>query len=681
MLVWHHKPEAQYDRGQSSWWPLDARLPQNVRSRKSMTYHLATRYTRRQSRDFSEIVGQINESAKLIAKLGMVFLLFEIYAAIVLGSTSHEQLLRGTGALLPVLNIALPISGIYLVVPLLFSFLHFYLLMQCFLLSRKLHRFALEHTKLGACAKESVEEIFYPFPLIYIILGIGKERLARYLIGLMVWLPFVLLPPTLLFLMQARFLPYHSREITNVHRVILMLDIGFLIWVCPKILSMSGRWLVWWRTGLNGRSWLKKIVVLAQRSLVFISATTVVGCSWVVVTLPGEWNLPFGDRLFFGENKPLLYRNLVVTGQTIVQEAPAPELLAEYERAGKDHVDAWLKYSKGIDLKNRDLRLADLNQSRLVNADLRGADLRGANLVSADFRHADLRGADLRGADLTLADLTVANLSDAKLAYAVFAQGSSHGYAAANLQGATLYGAYLDGAFLGHAKLQGADFGSTSMRCVDLGLANLQGANFRYSRLDGSSLFLAQLQGANMDHTSLYGTDLRKARFKGTSFKFTYLGNAHFEGSTFVLCEIRPNIGPERSVDWSKFRSKHESEISGLKLALRPANGIRLDLWCSADAEKMSQANPEKTEGVDQGKPMGSLVQGKVDQQKLISYLVELACSNRYVAMGLATRADPPGTGGDEWPLLARSLLSQHCEAIRSLPSEVRQNLERIAYR
>jgi len=55
-----------------------------------------------------------DESARHVHGLYVTFLLFVFYVAVIVFSTTDEQLLKETGARLPLLNVDLPLLGFYI---------------------------------------------------------------------------------------------------------------------------------------------------------------------------------------------------------------------------------------------------------------------------------------------------------------------------------------------------------------------------------------------------------------------------------------------------------------------------------------------------------------------------------------------------------------------------------------
>ena len=155
-----------------------------------------------------------NEASQLARKVYLSFLLFSVYIAILVGSTTDEQLLRGIGAKLPILNVELPIAGTYFVVPLIFFFLHLNLLILLYLLSQKLYTFGEHIEKLPQEQQDVEQKLLYPFPFIQMLVKKNRGRFDQLFFVIMVESTLIVFPIALLLWAQVRFLPYHSTPIT-----------------------------------------------------------------------------------------------------------------------------------------------------------------------------------------------------------------------------------------------------------------------------------------------------------------------------------------------------------------------------------------------------------------------------------------------------------------------------------
>jgi len=195
-----------------------------------------------------------NESSQLARKVYLFFLLFSVYIAILVGSTTDEQLFRGIGAKLPILNVELPIAGTYMVVPLIFLFFHLNLLILLYLLSQKLYTFSEHIEKLPQEQQDVEQKLLYPFPFTQTLVRKHRVWLDRALFALMVNSTLIVFPIALLLWAQVRFLPYHSTLITWIHRTAVLGDFLLLLLLWPKTRSPNGQWLNWLGGTSNHRS-------------------------------------------------------------------------------------------------------------------------------------------------------------------------------------------------------------------------------------------------------------------------------------------------------------------------------------------------------------------------------------------------------------------------------------------
>ncbi len=189
-----------------------------------------------------------DDAARLARKVYITFLLIGTYIAVTIGSTTDLQLLKVSPVNLPVVNVGLPIVGFYALVPWLFLLFHFNLLLQLYLLSRKLHLVdgaiaALEDEK----AREEQRALLFAFPFSQMLIGRQRGRVVRALLAVIVWTTMIVLPLALLVWAQIAFLPYHDAGLTWAQRAAVMLDL-LLLWVFwPMITAPSGRARDWWR--------------------------------------------------------------------------------------------------------------------------------------------------------------------------------------------------------------------------------------------------------------------------------------------------------------------------------------------------------------------------------------------------------------------------------------------------
>ena len=647
--------------------------------------------------------GSADESARHVRGLYVTFLLFAFYIAVIVFATTDEQLLRETGARLPLLNVELPLLGFYIFIPWLVLIFHVHLLNQFFLLSRKLHNLNQAIALLPEDIQHKYREL--PFPLVFshMVVGTHYSRLLRWAFSLAVLVTVVIVPITLLLAIQWKFLRYHSSGITVNHQIVLVLDL-FLLWVFwPRMFARSVRWGVWcpsrglrWR--VQQRQQIRRMFAASISTIIILVVSTLFlvppgdGIEWF---LSEEAKKAWREQVWHEKSRimvRLLYketwfynffhRNLDLYEKTLMRKEPSPELIAAYKAAGDPSEKVWLDHGKPLDLQNRDLRNADFGsailwdvdfrKANLQGADFTGAELQGANLKEAQLQDADLfnanlQGAKLRGAQLQGADLWGVNLEGADLSRADL-QGANLRYAnlqgarliEANLQGANLEEAQLAAASLTGANLQGADLTEAylygaflnhyydTIQGIDQVViqgANLQGADLTDAKLQGAVLQGAKLQGANLSRANLQGTDLRGTRVYATDFLEADLSMADIRGLIFA------------PVEWEDLEIMEDLELeltSGAKNwpddARRHVQKALSDFWNSAvfgpSFDKTLLTLPASSQAIGALYDHCGLFADWPPPPDIDTFetnhaalLAELPCNNEYLARSIVARA------------------------------------------
>ncbi|MBF0414713.1 MAG: hypothetical protein HQL79_02980 [Magnetococcales bacterium] len=154
------------------------------------------------------LVSLVDKSAEMVRGVFLTFMLVSVYLAILIGSTTHKQLLLESGVPLPLLQTNLPIVWVYATVPWIYFVLHWNLLQLLHVHACKLHKIK-EHLS----GRQILHHLF-PLPYSLWQTHAHANGLFHGLFALFVHVSTVLLPLGLLLWMQIRFLPYHNQEIT-----------------------------------------------------------------------------------------------------------------------------------------------------------------------------------------------------------------------------------------------------------------------------------------------------------------------------------------------------------------------------------------------------------------------------------------------------------------------------------
>jgi uncharacterized protein YjbI with pentapeptide repeats len=522
--------------------------------------------------DVAALERSLNDSATRVSTIWVSYLIFALYLVIATGTATHRQLFLAEPLKLPALNIDLPLYWFFVLAPILFVLLHFYVLLQVLLLGRTAAAYneavnlAVKPPAENALVRQRLANTLFA----QIFAGSPRERegwLGR-LLRAMAWITLALAPIYVILAFQFVFLPYHSHLATWTHRLLLLLElaVAFLLW--PLVLDARRDFD--WRKLRQG---LKRTAIIPLRLLVAkgrrkeevhrlrLAAIPVVTCILFVAvsvglgSFPGEphvnlftanslsavhcdrwvsWRL---DRLVL----PLVD---VVDGEKLdkIEKATAARAQKAYEgertRSFRER-DLNCSFIFSANLRRTDLSLAQLQGANLAFAQLQGAVLMGTSLQEADLSNAQFQEANLAFTQLQAANLDSAQLQGASFAFTQ-AQGASLPRAQAQgtdlyaqLKGADLKGAQLQGAKLSDA--QGADLSEAQLQGAklsdaqgaDLSEAQLQGADLRGAQLQGADLSEAQLQGAklsdaqgaDLSEAQLQGADLRGAQLQGADLK------------------------------------------------------------------------------------------------------------------------------------------------------------------
>jgi uncharacterized protein YjbI with pentapeptide repeats len=453
------------------------------------------------SDDLDAIQKSVNETAGQVRVAWITYLTLWTYLVIIVGSVTHRMLLLEGPVKLPMLNLDLPLVGFFVVAPLFFVVVHFYALLQISALARrtKLYVDALGRQFGNADDRFKMRQRLDASVFVQFFTLDAGERSG--IMGLIsraaILLTMIVIPIVLLLQIQAMFLPYHHADVTWLHRVLVLLDLG-LIWIFWPALQGGD-------IGPKLRNLFDQLRSTAGAVRVGVGALLsglVLVFSLAVIAYPTPW---FPERV-----RRLVPDALVLANEVLVEDSKSDRPMRALSLRGRDLRDALLI--------NADLRRADFSGS-----DLSGAKLDGAKLSEARFGCMDRgrsvesgtlfgtredtppplnRSLDsctwLAGASLVGADLQGAKFDDARLlgASLIQAQAAGASFIRAVLPGALFFGAMLEGTSFENAILVGAHLHS----------ANLQGAVLNAALLDGASLFQARLRGASLVETSVFRT-------------------------------------------------------------------------------------------------------------------------------------------------------------------------------
>jgi hypothetical protein len=445
------------------------------------------------SEEVKGFLDEANGASDPASSAWLAFLALLTYVVVTLASVSHKNLLLNSPVRLPIINADIPLVGFFQYAPALLLLVYLSLLVQHVILARKYRKFtdAITSYEMEMGTEQPARELVHSYVFSQIAAGPKPNLITKFMMQLIVYVTFSVLPIITLLYFQIKFLPYHDVSITYWHRIAVMLGFAMLILLTPLMQNTGPtrrRWDI--KVGPQAEAWEASGT---QVLLVLFLLPLVVGFSWLIATVPNEW----------------IDRRLGFVAPTSVRVGPEDEakLLNPlvrrviYDRLPNDDDKGWwrrwlLSYRVLV------VEDTDLGAGEGVNVVLRERNFRFALLSRSDFHRADLAWADLRAAQMWKT-LAKGKLKDGQLQGAFLRE--------AQLQGAQLNSAQLQGADLSKAQLQGAELNYATLQGADLRGAQLQGADLSYANLQGADLRGAQLQGAKLEAVQLQGADLASA--------------------------------------------------------------------------------------------------------------------------------------------------------------------------
>lgn len=452
----------------------------------------------------------IEKAVSNISRVTFTLSAVAVYMLLTVYSMDDTSLLvRGSAVKLPILGVSVSIVAFSVAAPLLLVGLHLYLLLERYMLARRLR---------ATVDWQNIWSTFLPSFLFRGFQGGSAGALWSWRVAMLAALSFgaiVVLPVTVILVLQYRFIAYHGAWISAFQFVVLAFDVAvsfYLIGATRRELASGIERLLRVRPA-------RPQMILVSR---IVGVVAVLGGALPLIIVGGDLYNGRQLRDHVEDGRNLLAIDLVESWSAGELYTPPlrrrqVRLLDSVERRIQDLLSITARgwASERLDLRRRDLRFADLSNSELIGVDLRGADLRFANLEGCILRGARLdplthrgrdrvtrlTGANLRGADLAGANLTRANLNEAVLS-------------GADLSGSVLVGAKLDAIEARNANFVLADLRNASLVGADLFNSDLRGAN-----LFGADLLMSRLSGASLDFARFTvlteGVDLRGARLRG----------------------------------------------------------------------------------------------------------------------------------------------------------------------
>ena len=170
----------------------------------------------------------VGDATDLLRALTFTYLAAWAYIVVAAGSVDDRQLLVGTSIQLPLLGTGVGLTAFFWMAPALFLVLHGNVLLQLYLLARRLRRFDEAARLLPEAEQAHARCLLTPFPFVEWRGGRETARVMHATFALANWALYIVLPLFLFLWVQFKFLPYQDEWTTLFHLVVIALDLLFL---------------------------------------------------------------------------------------------------------------------------------------------------------------------------------------------------------------------------------------------------------------------------------------------------------------------------------------------------------------------------------------------------------------------------------------------------------------------
>jgi uncharacterized protein YjbI with pentapeptide repeats len=593
--------------------PVVARHSNEPRPYNSLSTHGMSE----QKTDAQMLLEVANTSSERLAVLHTGFMATCVYVLVIVFGTTDLDLLIGKGVQLPVVNVAVPIVGFYVFAPFILVLVHFNLLLQLQLLSRKLHAFdsaaAPEDDEIGG-----LRDRLHIFPFTYYIAGRPGHRVQPF-VALMVSITVIMLPLITLLSLQMEFLAYQEELYTWLQRIAIWIDIATVAYFWPLIINPSGSLRDYYRDLYRAhlprkRDWIP--LGLFVTGLIFVLFGSTLGvedtekiADRIVMILPflaGILLISISTigTLFLRKSRPLarfgslllallgagtvffLISSWLKSPDQVKDTSIAASIIAlivffaillfwQHEAPRGSlvlHLSVFLCFPltlamlvDGESLEHRIITIQGSHEQSTLFCNLflknkRILELQEQILLAKQPQPETLALIRSDEWEKGIRQIEPLDLKGRKLRHANLIR--------CILARADLRKTDLKGAFLLLTQLQGAELSETQLQGADLYSAQLQGADLYSAQLQGTDLSSAQLQGANLLETQLQGADLSYAQLQGAYLSFAQLqgadlSRAQLQGADLYSAQLQ---GTDLSFAQLQGANLLETQLQGVDL-------------------------------------------------------------------------------------------------------------------
>lgn len=652
--------------------------------------------------DLKGLLDAANQASTQVALLHVAFMALSFYVLVIVSGTTDLDLLIGKGVKLPIVDVDVPIVGFYTTAPVIIVLVHFNLLLQLQLLSRKLYIFESKivrnRTEPGGspllrrktvCSERGIvcvdeRDLLHIFPCTHFLIG-QYEGLIRRCLSIVTALSLLILPLATLLLLQLRFLAYQSESITWFQRAAVWSDIGVIVALWPVIMGRSGRWSGFLRQVARGMRthWFialnalavyvacvaclytthesfdelevfRWIFLLALLGLFVVWLATAATLGWRFIrarhrALAGlkQTNASTEQRgvgafivaVAIGCSLPLA---LVVKGEGLEVSTIGETTFSRINAFRKLNAEGKTLLAKPPSAEVLDSLRGSLTQRLNGLSKVDRLVLSNRNFRGANFESAVLTGADFRGADLEGASFARAHIEGAQ-------------FERARLTGTVFWSCFAEASNFSDVHSPGGMFAGAHLETTNFSDADMEGADFSGgTQMDGAIFDRATLSGATFSGAHLKGASFACAKMSGVDLRQGQLLDTDFGGAETPWIDLRGSLwdpfSPSERDTLTALRSavRYERSAYGLNACNAPDDSRRRFDSCLTDHTRSTQFAcfkswyPESIEGY---------------RKQLYGPLGKLACSDLRIARNLMREVSQSLRGADPGSRLEHEFL------------------------
>ena len=486
-----------------------------------------------------------NTSTGHLRFLYYIFVILGLYLIGVFANIDHEHLLTEKPIILPIVQLSLPFKFAFTVLPALYVLFHFVILLQFYLLSKKLHTLNEKNGKRKEGVADTFSDRISDFMLGHLI--VGNHSILRFFLKLIFILSLVALPLFLVIFIQYHILPYQNIfYITEYQYLIVWTFIQLLLFEILVFLYHPIKDRAWQKANWSTKSTWSNIIYTALylatlltmlfhagytsfMQLNFPQADSEIKSRYEKISQEQENTFPILLGLFSVPiNDHLVIKDRVVS----MTKDPDPQTERDIREGKHDS----MRRFQPLNIENRTFNLADfsgsifpymraknvdfkyatMNQTKFYYAEFEGVTFDNANLEESSFFGARFKGtkpsslnfANLKKADLSLVKTDFTQPQEIKCVIDKNADEVDSKTMLSMIK-SDLEGSKLILSKIHHANMLAANFNG----------AKVQGADLRHTCLIGTHFQKADLSSANLESTNLWGIDLVETKLIGVNLK------------------------------------------------------------------------------------------------------------------------------------------------------------------